>query len=704
MDTLFQPFELSGIRLRNRIVHASMTTRMSSGGGVTEPQLRYFENRARGGAAMVVTEPLTLSPLQDVPHKTRAWHDDHIPHLQRLADAVERHDARILAQIQDSGRARHMAGKHLAAWAPSALPCDLSWSMPREITPAEIERLIADFAESSQRLQRCGFSGVELSCGHGHLFHQFLSPRSNRRDDGWGGSVEGRTRIVRDLVAAIRAACGERFIIGLKLPGEDGYPDSIPIDEAARLADCITAPRHASYVAFAQGTHGATLDLHLPDRFGPREPWREMNRRLRPHVHGLPLMALGRIADPAQAHAVLDGGEAELVGLGRTLVADPAWPLKVAADRAHEIRYCLSCNTCWDTIITRSQTLACVNNPRVAHPDEVAFQPERVATPRRMMVVGAGIAGLEAAWVAAARGHTVRLVGSGAEPGGKARLRSLLPGGEEVTSIFDHQIVSAQRAGVDIMLGHTATVDEVLAWKPDAVVLATGSRMTPPPWLPQGGATGDERGARMRMAAEEAAQLVPDLRQVMADLQGVTRSQPGTAVVFDMDHSEAVYAAALRLRTCFERVVLLTPRPSFADDMAIVTRQTLLRRLVQAGVELWPLSQPRWDADALEEGRLTVESVYGGSPESAGVLPNSVHPASDGLSAARTTPRAMPTRQILDGVVLLTYATPRARNDALADGLRRLAPTIEVHAVGDCLSPRDMLAATGEGHAIGNRI
>jgi hypothetical protein len=687
MSTLFQPLELSGIRLRNRIVHASMTTRMSAGGGVTEPQLRYFENRARGGAAMVVTEPLTLSPLQDVPHKTRAWHDDHMPHLRRLAEAVERHDCRLVAQIQDPGRARHVAGKHLAAWAPSALPDDLSWSMPREITAAEIAELIADFAESSHRLQRCGFSGVELSCGHGHLFHQFLSPRANRRQDDWGGDVEGRTRIVRDLVAAIRSACGERFIIGLKLPGDDGYADSIPLEEAARLAHCITAPRHgdgsvvvqarhevalpsdgdfrpcgASYVAFAQGTHGATLDAHLPDRFGPREPWRDMNRRLRQHVHGLPLMALGRIVDPAQAHALLDSGEAELVGLGRTLVADPAWPLKVAADRAHDIRYCLSCNTCWESIITRAQTLACVNNPRLAQPDEVDFKPERAARPRRVMVVGAGIAGLEAAWVAAARGHTVRLVGSGAEPGGKARLRSLLPGGEEVTSIFDHQIVSAQRMGVDCRFGQAATLAEVLAWAPDAVVLATGSRMTPPPWL-----VADPQGSH-------AADLVPDLRQAMQDLQGLTRRQPGTAVLFDMDHGESVYAAALRLHACFERVVLLTPRPSLADDLALVTRQTLLRRLTQAGVELWPLSQPRWDAQALEDGRLAVESIYGG-----------------------------PTRT-LENVALLTYATPRARNDELATPLRIHAPSIEIHLVGDCLSPRDMLAATGEGHAVGLRV
>lgn len=658
-DLLFSPIELSGIGLRNRIVHASMTTRMSAHGGVTEPQLRYFANRARGGAAMVVTEPLTLSPLQDVPHKTRAWADAHMPALQRLAEAVETHGARIVAQIQDSGRARHMAGKHLAAWAPSALPDDLSWSMPREMRVDEIHRLIADFAQSAHRLQRCGFSGVELSCGHGHLFHQFLSPRSNRREDGYGGTWEGRTRFIRELVHAIRQACGARFILGLKLPGDDGMADSIAVADAAAFTPLLTASGEVSYVAFAQGTHGPTLDRHLPDRFGPREPWREMQRQLRPHLNGVPLMALGRIADPAQASALLASGEAELVGLGRTLVADPAWPLKAAGGRAHDIRYCLSCNTCWESIITRSQTLACVNNPRVAQPDEVDFQPARSPQPRRVVVVGGGIAGLEAAWVAAAAGHQVQVLLRGAEPGGKARLRSHLPGGEEVSSIYDYQTAAAQRAGVVFEAGVEASVDEVLARHPDQVVLATGARMTTPVGMPEW----------MR-----AQGLVPDLREALRPLLHARAPQPGATVLFDMDHTEGTYAAALHLRMRFQRVVLLTPRPSFADDMALVTRQTLLRRLAQAGVELWPLSEPLWDAAAFEDGRVVVRHVY-----------------ADGL------------REISE-VSLLTFSTPRHSDDALRQALAERAPGLPVICVGDCLSPRDMLAATAEGHAAGLAI
>lgn len=650
------PLQLAGRRLRNRVVHASMTTLRAANGATTPDQIRYYANRALGGAAMIVTEPFTFSAMQDVAHKTRTWRDDAVEGLQRMAEAVERHDCRLLAQIQDPGRARHHAGRHLSAMAPSVLPDDLSWSMPRAMTRGEIQRFVEDIALSAERVQRCGFSGVEISAGHGHLFHQFMSPRSNVRDDEYGGDWAGRTRIVREIIAAVRARCGSGFIIGVKLPGDDGLEGSIGPAEAAILAPLVAAGGAVDYACFCQGTHAKTLDLHVPDRFGPRMPYRELQKRLRAAIPGVPLVALGRITDPAEAEALLAAGEAELIGLGRPLLADPAWPIKAASGRAHDIRYCISCNTCWDTIITRQQPLACVNNPRVAQREEVDWWPSRAAARRRVVVVGAGMAGMEAAWVAAARGHAVTVFCSSPQPGGKARLRSLLPGGEEVSSVYDYQTGAAQRAGVQFEFGVVASTSDIAALKPDAVVLATGATMVPPPWLPP---------------AVAAEGLVPDLRGAMAALAGIRARQPGTAVVYDMDHSEGTYAAALRLRELFERVVIVTPRDSLADDTSLVTRQNLLRRMARGGIEAIVLSEPCWSA-GFEEGVLELRHVYSG--------------------AASTIP----------DLSLLAFSTPRARNDALAAPLE--AAGIEVRRVGDCLSPRDMLAATADGHAAGNEL
>ena len=654
---LEQPFALAGKPLKNRIVHVSMTTLRAANHGVTAPQVQYYENRAKGGASMVVTEPFSWSAMHDVPHKTAAWKEENVPALQRFAEAVERHDCRLIAQIQDPGRARHHPGRYLNAMGPSAVPDDLSWSMPRPMTVDQIRRFIDDIAATAARLKRCGFSGVELSSGHGHLFHQFLSPRSNRREDEYGGDWVGRTRFSREILAAVRAACGRDFIIGVKLPGDDGLEGSIGPEEAAIIAPLVAGNGQVDYACFAQGTHGKTLDLHLPDRFGSRMPYRDLQKKLRATIPGVPMVNFGRVTDPAEAEALLAAGEGEMVGLGRPLVADPAWPIKAAQGRTNEIRYCISCNTCWDVIITRQAPMACVNNPRVALPEEVDWWPAKTAKKRRVVVVGAGFAGMEAAWVAAARGHDVTVFCASAHTGGAARIRERLPGGEEVSSVYDYQAVAAQKAGVKIEYGVRASAADVLALKPDAVVLATGARMVAPLWLP----------------AEVAAEgLIPDLRAAMQGLEGVTARQAGTAVIYDMDQSEGTYASALRLKELFERVVIVTPKDGLVDDASLVVRQNLLRRIARAHVETMLLSEVVWSRAFEDEGALEVQHVYSGD-----------------------------LIRIPD-VGFLAYSTPRARNDDLAAPLA--AAGVEVVQVGDCLSPRDMIAATADGHAAGNAL
>ena len=487
--SLLAPFTLAGKRLKNRVVHASMTTRMGENMRVTDRLIQYHANRARGGAALIVTEPLSMARHQNIDYKVRVWNDDNLDGLKRWAAAVEAHDSRLLGQIQDSGRGRHVPGRNPDAVGASVLPDDISWTVPHALSIAEIEQMIEDFAQSSARLQRCGFSGVEISAGHGHLFHQFLSPRSNARTDQYGGDWPNRTRFVTEIVAAIRAACGAGFIVGIKLPGNDGAPGSIGPREAAIIAQLVTAARNVDYVCFAHGTHARSLELHVPDGNGPRAPYVPLMRELRASVNGVPVVALGRITDPAEADAIVARGDAELIAMGRTLVCDPAWLVKAARNRAHDIRYCVSCNSCWDTTSTYHLPIACDNNPRVALADEVDWWPAPAKVRKRVVVVGTGVAGMEAAWVAAARGHAVTVFGRSGEIGGKTRLRALLPGGEALSSIYDYQHAAAQRAGARFELGMAASAADILALKPDAVVLACGSSMITPLWLPQDVAT-----------------------------------------------------------------------------------------------------------------------------------------------------------------------------------------------------------------------
>ena len=270
---LFGRFEQGRLKLRNRVIHASMTTRRVKAGIATPEMIQYYANRAQGGAAAVVTEPLSMAHHQRLPHKVRVWNGDNDDALARWAEAVEREDCRLLGQIQDSGRGRHERGRNPDAVGVSALPDDLSWTVPHVLTTADIRGMIEQFAASSRRLERCGFSGVEISAGHGHLFHQFMSPWSNLREDEYGGDLDGRLRFLREMIDAIRAACSNRFLIGLKLPGDDGIPGGIGPGDAAEIA-----PRHVQggavdYVAFCQGAHARTLDWHIPDMHWPRATW-----------------------------------------------------------------------------------------------------------------------------------------------------------------------------------------------------------------------------------------------------------------------------------------------------------------------------------------------------------------------------------------------------------------------------------------------
>jgi hypothetical protein len=300
--------------------------------------------------------------------------------------------------------------------------------------------------------------------------------------------------------------------------------------------------------------------------------------------------------------------------------------------------------------------IACVNNPRVSRPDEVDFEPSRTDAPKRVSVVGAGIAGMEAAWVAAARGHEVTVFGASDAIGGKAWLREKLPGGETVSSIYDYQAVAARRHGARFVLGRRVTADEIIALQPDTVILATGASMIPPDWLP---------------ASVRAEGWVPDLRAALMEALRHAGHQPGTAVLFDADHTEATYAAAEALRARFERVVIVTPRDTIATDVQMVTRQGILRRMAEQHIDIVTLSEPRW-SDACAEGRLDIVNIYNGDV------------------------------RVIDDVALLTYATPRAPDDALAAPLR--AACIEVIAVGDARAPQEMLFATASGHAAGEAV
>ena len=645
---LFTPFELAGKRLRNRIVFPAVLSNFARENRVTPRLVDYYAERAAGGAAMLVTEGLSIH-ASSVPQPNVATVFDaaNFDGFQRLAAAVERHDCRLLGQLWHVGRQQ--------LWSPvdapvgvSALPDAYSWSVPHVMTPDEIGVVARAFVDAARTLQRAGFSGVELHGGHGYLVTQFLSPWSNARDDGYGGDVEGRTRFVREIIAGIRAECGAGFIVGLKMPGDERVPGGIDGDEAGRIAARLAAAGDLDYVAFAQGNFSTSLEDHTPDMHYPPGPFMALQRRLREHARPMPVLALGRVLDAAHAERLLGEGVGDLIGMGRALVADAALPAKALAGKAAATRPCIFCNVCWAEIHV-GKPIACIHNPHLGTPGEAAWQPAPASRKRRIVVVGSGVAGLEAAWVAASRGHDVTLLGSRAA-GGKARLESLLPGRAEVAKVFEFQLARAREAGVAFESGAPANAAQIAAFRPDAVVLATGSSMRRPATL----AADSEAGT--------------DAWTLAARLGAAPAKRAGTAVLFDYDHGAGVYALADLLASIYDRLVVITPRTQLGRNVAYVGLLGVYRRLYRARVEIIVAAVPK---------RFAARRV--------------VH-----ANAFTGEERA------IEDVALFAYATPRLADDRLAAPLR--AQGLEVRLAGDAFAPRAMLAAVHEGHRIGNEL
>jgi len=646
---LFSPIDLAGRSLRNRICLPATVTNFAQGNCITERWKHFLIERARGGAAMLVTEVIAVDPNAIAQGAIVTGFDDrNMDNLTDTAMRVHAEGAWLVGQLWHPGK-QQLWGPTRSPMGVSDQPDALSWTVPHVMSQDEIGSVVQSYVDTAFRLSDCGFAGIELHGAHGYLIQQFMSPWSNWRTDRYGGSLEDRLTFVREIANGIRNRCGKNFILGLKMAGTEGVDGGIDEGQAGQITSALAADGHYDYFSFGQGNFSNSLETHVPDMYFRPGHFIKIHKSLRKLAGNVPVMALGRIGDPQLAEKVVAEGYGDLVGMTRAQITDAAFANKAMSGRAYDIRPCVFDNSAWGEVY-QGKPVAEFHNPHLGEEGEATWQPKPVNKPRHIVVVGAGVSGLETAWVAAARGHKVTLFGASERVGGSLIKESLLPGRSEMAKVIDYQRILAEQHGVEFLLGKKVNSVEVAAMDPDVVVLATGADLRVPETL--------------KISADASIPLVSARDYASDNLPEIAGTK--LAVLFDQDHGPATYGVADKLAKFFERVILVTPRPHIAQRVNHCSSIGIYRRLYDAHVEIVTAHEPV----LIEKNRLVCRNVY-----------------VDRVSN-------------FDDVDLLVYSTPRTAIDNLAFEINKC----EIHLVGDCQSPRDLLAAVHGGHQVGNFV
>jgi 2,4-dienoyl-CoA reductase-like NADH-dependent reductase (Old Yellow Enzyme family)/thioredoxin reductase len=632
---LFSPITIKNMRLKNRIVMPPMGTRYATfGGAVTQRLIDYYVERARGGVGLIIVQfaSISLDGISSL-YPLGIWDDSFVPGLRELVQGVQASGAKVAIQLAHAGGQTSYAFTRRPLVAPSAVP-GIGRETPREVTVDQIRDLTDAFSQAARRAEEAGFDAIELHMAHGYLLNQFLSPLFNRRTDAYGGDLAGRVRFPLQVLHQVREITGDRLPIFCRLSADDGVPASLGLAEACTIA-MLLEEAGADVIDVSAGI-GESFAMSAPPMSYPPATLVDYAAAIKAMVK-TPVIAVGKLHDPLLAEQVLATGKADLIAIGRGLIADPDWALKASEGRLDEIRPCLTCNRpeCHGRIF-RQLDMGCVVNAVVGR--EALFRLAPAPNPRKLLVAGGGPAGLEVARVAALRGHKVILCEEAQRLGGQLSLAAAPPYKSDIHKLSRYLTEQVTKLGVDVRLNCPFTPELVARLAPHVVVVATGAR----PLTPN---------------IPGAAEYAVNAWDVLAG-----RATVGERVVVvgggDVGCETAEYLVEMG-----RRVTILELLPDVAVELAAWTRRLLVDRLAAANVEI--LTQTR--VVTIGPGRVQYERA-GVNGEIAPV----------------------------DSVVLACGVLPRRE---LADSLRDTS--VPVYVIGDALKPRNLADAIREGFELG---
>jgi len=644
---LLSPLQVGPRRVRNRVLVTGHVDRLAENSLPTPAQAAYQAARARGGAGLQITGAQAVHPTGRLPnpYAVENLSDAVVPGYRLLAEAVHAEGGLLLAQLAHAGATVGGGDVDRPTWAPSTVAGDEAREVPHAMTRAEIAEMVDAYGAAAARVRAGQLDGCEILAAFGYLPVAFLSPHANRRQNDYGGSLANRLRFVLEVIEAVRAGAGTEVIVGLRLPGDERTATGLDASEMQEIARLLAATGRLDYLNVIAGTNMDRLQRweHWPPTPAPPGLFLDLAAAIKAQV-AIPVFVTGRFTDPRDAEAAVRDGKADMVGMTRAHIADPDLVAKLKAGRLADIRPCIGANVC---IATASKGLRCAHNPEVGR--ETAWGPLQPAErPKRVAVIGGGPAGMEAARVAALRGHRVTLYEREAELGGQLRRWASAPRMAEFAKSlawFEGQLEGLQ---VRIERGRALSTEDLAALDADVLVLATGALAKQPrDWTGQAGSG-----------------------IAVADPFAVVDAPPAArhAVVRDEGSGLAAYAAAEALLARGARVTVVTSEPAVAEHIHAVLRTPLYKELLGQGV----IFRANEEVLRLEPGRVVTRNLY------------------TGAEAA------------VDGVDLLVDWSGAEAQDGLAEAAS--ATGREVRTAGDMVSPRSLAIAVSEGALAARRI